>query len=255
MTEFNGENTLTFTIHGESGAGKTQLASSAPGPKLYLDAEGGHKFIRGNKIRWNPLTEDPPAMNGWDTCVVVVRDFDTLKAVYAWLNSGRHPFRSVIIDSITEMQMRVLDSIISGGAAPQTQDWGTLLRHMEKILRDFRDLTTHPDKPVQCVIFTALSGEGGPDGHTVKPFLSGQIKIKFPGYVDTIGYLFTQRDVESNTIRRGLMFQSQNGFLAKDRTGMLPEVMEVPHIAPGEIGTTIPDMLDIIYGETKKETE
>ena len=103
--------TLSMLIHVPRKAGKSTLAATAPGPRLLLDAEHGHKFL-DLKIRyWDPH-QDPPELDGsWDTCVVVVRNYDDVLQVYRWLPSGRHPFKSLIMDSITEIQAKCVDEL------------------------------------------------------------------------------------------------------------------------------------------------
>ena len=55
------QSTFTAVIHGESGAGKSQLADTIPGPRLILDAEGGSEFTPSwPKQIWNPDVYGPP---------------------------------------------------------------------------------------------------------------------------------------------------------------------------------------------------
>jgi hypothetical protein len=85
--------TLSILIHADSKVGKTTLAATAPPPLLILDAEGGSKFLPIRKHVWDPKAGGPPAHDGtWDACVVIVRDFETIRMVYQWLQSGQHQF-------------------------------------------------------------------------------------------------------------------------------------------------------------------
>ena len=148
---------LAICLQGEPGTGKSWLAATAPAYRLVLDAEGGSRFTPGKKTYWQPETGERPPEPGkgrakpgpetadnpsidldWHTCIVQVRDFNSMKKALEWLEAGQHPFRSVIVDSITEMQKRVIDNV-SGTLQPTQQDWGEVLRVTEDLVRKLRD--------------------------------------------------------------------------------------------------------------------
>lgn len=222
--------TLAAVIHGESGAGKSYFGSTAPGPRLILDAEGGSRFIKANKRRtlpngkttWNPLTEEPPVDDGtWDACFVEILNWQQFYAAYQWLASGQHGFKSVIIDSITEVQKRLVDDV-AGVDQPTLQDWGTIGRQLEDMIRKFRDLTRHQTVPVN-VVFLALAHLR--DGET-RPFLKGQLELSLPAFVDVVGFLYTEASTDPNDngkLLRRMLIEPYNKIIAKDRTGALVE--------------------------------
>lgn len=214
--------TLAAVVHGESGAGKSFFGGTTPSPRLVLDAEGGSGFIKNNKRRktWNPLAGPPPEDDGtWDACFVDVLDWATFHAAYQWLASGQHPFKSVIIDSLTEVQKRLVDDI-AGIDQPTLQDWGTIGRHFEDMVRKFRDLKRHPTMPIS-VLMLCLSHLR--DGET-RPFLKGQIELGLPAFVDVVGYLYAEADqTDPNKTVRRMLITPANKIIAKDRTGALME--------------------------------
>ncbi len=225
-------------IHGESGVGKSWLADSAPGPRLILDAEGGAKFTpSAPKITWDPIAQAPPSADGtWDTCTVHVRDFDTLQRVFQWLNSGQHQFASVVLDSLTEIQKRCLDQI-SGTSQPTQQDWGSLLRQMETLVRQFRDLTMHPITPVQTVVLVLTTRID--DVGVRRPHVQGQLGLTLPYFMDVVGYLYVQPDASGELVRQ-LLVQPAPGYVAKDRTDKLGTVLEAPNVMR---------MMEVIYAQ------
>jgi len=151
-------------VYGESKVGKSSFAVTAPYPRLMLDVEGGHRFLPIVVKYWDPLREEPPLADGtWDTCVVTVRDYDTVLKTYQWLQLGKHHFKSLIIDSISELQVKCMDSI-AGNEQMKMQQWGELLRHMGGLLRDLRDLTMHPTN-----ILGALTIEQFPNPDPLQP--------------------------------------------------------------------------------------
>lgn len=231
------EANLCAVIHGEPGVGKSTLASTAPGRVLVLDAEGGFRFIKGRKIVWDPMTEAVPTTEGdWKFCIVKVVDWSTVHKAYEALSSGQHPFDSVVLDSLTEIQKRLVDNV-SGTDQPTQQQWGQILRSMEDFVRKLRDFTFHPTKPLKAVIFLCLTHQR--DG-VFRPFVKGSLELSLPAFVDLVGYLFTKPD-ESGNLQRFLLIQPTDQFEAKDRTSVLTERYGAAIPAPN-----IPDMLATI---------
>ena len=181
------QRSLTVMVYGESKVGKSTFAVTAPYPRLMLDVEGGHRFLPITVKYWDPLREEPPVADGtWDTVVVTVRDYDVVLKTYQWLQSGKHQFKSLIIDSISELQVKCMDSI-AGNEQMKMQQWGELLRHMGGLLRDLRDLTMHATNPLEAVVLTAMS-RVGQDGSR-RPYLQGQLAIQAPYFYDILGAL------------------------------------------------------------------
>jgi hypothetical protein len=180
------ERTLSLLIHGETKVGKSTLGNTAPAPRLIMDAEGGSKFLPGKKVVWNVQTDPPPEYDGsWETCIVTVRQFSDVRRVYDWLNSGKHQFKSLIIDSISEVQKRCVDDI-AGTEQMSQQAWGALLRAMESTVREMRDLTTHPTNPLTAVVLIAMSREMN---GKMRPYVQGQLSTTMPYFLDVIGFL------------------------------------------------------------------
>jgi hypothetical protein len=220
MTEFPCN--ASVLVYGPSKAGKTHLVASAPRPVLLLDAEGGSRFLPFRKTVWkNPLSE-PPDMTDFDVCICYVRDFSTLDNVYTWLHSGKHPFRSVAIDSISEAQQRCVDAI-AGQKQMTTPDWGNLLRKISALVRNFKDLLIHPLNPLDCVAFTAME-RITPEGVHV-PYLQGQIANVLAYYLDIVLYLKAAPNEETGAIERKLLTKPHPQYAAGDRTNRLPNLV------------------------------
>lgn len=213
--------TLAAVIHGESGAGKSYFAGTTPAPRLILDAEGGSRFIKANRRKktWDPNEGPPPEYDGtWDAVVVPIRDWVTMDAAFNHLNNGNHPFRSVVVDSLTELQKRLVDAV-AGTDQPTLQQWGIIGRHFEDMIRRLRDLTFHEKKPIEAVILLCLSHLR--DNET-RPFLKGQIELTLPAFVDVVGYLYADAAGDGSIAHRMLLVPANN-IIAKDRTAALVE--------------------------------
>lgn len=217
---------LSLLVHGEPGTGKSWLGGTTPTPRLILDVEGGTQWIPGNKVYWDPSKGAPPPVTD-DTCVATIKSFQALGIVMQWLTSGKHPFKSVVVDSISELQKRAMDSI-TGTDAAQQQDWGTLLRKMEGIVRALRDLTiSNGIQAIDCVMI--IAGSQVKDGIT-RPHLQGQLGSTIMYYFDVCGYLYLKQDEDGNVIR-SLLTAPLGNFAAKDRTGQFGTVVNSPNIA------------------------
>lgn len=213
--------TLTMLVHGEAGVGKSWLGASTPGPRLILDAEGRAKYLPTAvaTVYWDPAQSAPPAYDGsWDTCIAVVPDFKTMDLVYRWLQSGQHPFISVVVDSLMEIQKRLIDETVGLNQVAQ-QDWGIILRKLEKLVRDYRDLVLVDANPVDVVLMTVGSKEG--NGGKMRPMLQGAMGTTVPYFMDIVGYLYTTHDLETGTIGRSMLIQPTNVAVAKDGTDKL----------------------------------
>lgn len=228
---------LTSVIHGNSGVGKSWFADTAPGPRLILDVEGGTKWTPSRKLRWDPRTPIPAESADPDiTTVVRVLDFETVGLIYQWLASGQHPWESVGIDSITELQARCLRRI-SGTNQPDQRDWGALLIEMSDVVTSFKDLTDHPTKPLQSVTFICGSIE---KNGLIRANVQGQLQFRLPYYVDVLGYLYPVQNADQQ-LERCLLIQPVPPFDAKDRTDLLSA-----HHGPTITGPSIPALLEVL---------
>lgn len=225
---------VCFLVHGESKVGKTWMGASGPRPVLILDAEGGTRFLPYKTVQWDGMSE-PPTQGDWEVCIVPVRSYATMQSVYQWLNAGKHPFKTVVIDSLSEVQQRCIDGL-AGQQQMSQQMWGDLLRQMSALVRAFRDLVTHPSSPLSAVVLIAMSRET--NGKRV-PYVQGQLAVTLPYYIDVVGYYFTHVD-ESGVLMRRLWVTPHPLFDAGDRTGALGEVVDNP---------TITQMLSIIHNK------
>lgn len=239
------QRSLTMMVYGESKVGKSTFAVTAPYPRLMLDVEGGHRFLPINVKYWNPLSEEPPAADGtWDTCVVVVHDYDTVLKAYQWLQAGQHHFKSLIIDSISELQVKLFDKI-AGTEALKMQQWGEILRHMGSLLRDLRDLTMHPTAPLEAIVLTAMASPDK-DGR-FHPYLQGQLKVQAPYFYDILGALAVEEFPNPDPMQppykvRRMYVERTNKYEAGERVqGRLGPIVEQENLG-------VERMLDLVFG-------
>jgi hypothetical protein len=237
-------------VYGESKVGKSSFAVTAPYPRLMLDVEGGHRFLPIIAKYWDPMTEEPPQADGtWDTVVVQVRNYDTVLKAFQWLQSGKHQFKSLIIDSISELQVKCMDNI-AGTEQMKMQQWGELLRHMGALLRDLRDLTMHPTQPLEAVVLTAMARKGQ-DG-VYRPYLQGQLAVQAPYFYDVLGAITVEELPNEDPLQpphkvRRMYVERTSQYEAGERVqGRLGTIVE-------QVDLGVERLLDMVFGEKKTE--
>lgn len=221
---------LKALVHGDAGVGKSWLGASTPGPRLVLDAEGGSHFAKakiedGSYARpsaqsWDPQQVAPPTGLGKNDSVFVrVRSMDDVTKALAWLQSGQHEFNSVVLDSLTDIQLTCRYDIRDGQKKEKDvtdmRSWGKLLDQMIELCRDFRDLTDHQTKPLWCVLI--ISGSEQVDGQW-RPQVQGGLSRRLAGYFDVVGFMQNETDFASGQMARRMHIVQSQSWKAKDRT-------------------------------------
>lgn len=220
---------VKIIVYGRTGVGKTRFAATAP-DVLFIDAEAGTLSIADKPID-----------------VVTIQDFNQLDEVFDFLLKGDHKYKSVVIDSLTEVQLKCMDNIIKSEVekkpdrdpdVPTQQNWGKSFNQIRKLIRKFRDLPMN-------VIFVCEAKDNKDEEtgiiYTV-PALPGQLANKIPGYMDIVGYMDLRKDSEGNLIEK-MLFRAVDRKDGKDRSGKLPMAMENP---------TFKKILNFVFKKEKK---
>lgn len=214
---------LNILLYGHSGVGKTYLAGTAADddrtrPVLVIDAEGGSRTLVGK-----------------DHVVVVKPErFKDVTDLYIWLrDTDPLPYKTVVLDSITEIQALGLRDILltaKDPSFPGLQDYGRSNEQITRLVRRFRDLAHTRGLNV---IFTALAREDRDEATgfiLTRPALTPKAAEGICGAVDTVAYL----DLDTKTGKRRLRIAPTAQILAKHRypPGVpgLPEVILDPTI-------------------------
>lgn len=227
---------LSFLVHGNPKAGKSTFGDSGPKPGFVLDVEGSSWWTPSRKIDWDPDRDPPPVPDGsWDTAIVMVREARTVASTYRWLNSGQHPFKSGCMDSVTEIQQRIIDQLAGSGKI-EREHWNALLRQVSTMVRQYRDLITNPIRPLWSMTFVAGTKYDDKIGKW-RSMVQGQAQDYLPYYVDVLGYLGAQQD-GSRLMFIGPHPQYETG---ERLGGRLPYTMQIGD--PYHPGYTIESML------------
>ncbi len=195
---------ISLLIHGWWGAGKSWLAATAPGPRLVLDTEGGFYDTPGEHTVWDPTSALPTGLTKESTVIVDTQSWDTVEDVRAILRSGDHPFESIVLDSLHELQTLLKRAVARPGEAYnpnatfEMQAWGRMLNNMGEFLRELRDLTRPGSaKRLNVVLVSGTNDEMIP----AKPLLEGGIRKVITGFYDVVGYLTETKDQNQKDVR------------------------------------------------------
>lgn len=204
---------FNFLVYGESGSGKTLLTGSAfdvpeLNPMLLINVEGGELTLRSTYP---------------DVEAVRVTTWKEMNDVYEDLKLGGHRYKTVGIDSVTEIQKLGMSYTMAERhgdndlAVPEIKEWNINVEQTRKFVRLFRDL------PNVNTIFTALV-RVDTDKRTgmsrKKPSLSGKVADEISGFLDIVTYLYVEEIDGVNT--RILLTGMTPGIVAKDRSAKLP---------------------------------
>lgn len=240
---------VSILVHGPSKSGKSTFGATAPAPRLICDIEGGTRFLNVKAVKWDPNVHAPPEANGaWDTAVVTIRSWDDILKTYQWLNSGQHPFKSLVVDSISELQQKLIEKVTKREATKQ-QDWGEILRLFMGLMRDFRDLAEHPTAPLNAIVLIAMTKVAQAD-NMYHPHLQGQAATTVPYLVDITAatHVQTWMDDQGNTQRAHRMLIGANPMyeVGERVGGRLAPVIDSPNVQ---------DILTAIFGPDPDATD
>lgn len=237
MAEHGGGFIKAF-IYGAPGSGKTGLGFSAPVP-IVID------FERGSKKTARRVLRDLSAV-GWEVSPsvrIVTIDMEDggvtsaknamakLEKVLAFLQTGHHPFQTVVLDPMGEFQRLMTQWVIEAfpvkramGNQPGMQDWGKMGSESIRILQAFRALPMH-------TVFIAHSDMPASEEDEVKPRVQGKMLGPWlEGAVDLVGYMHKVKG-EGDTIVRALRTDGNGVIRAKNRGNNLDEVEYHPNLS------------------------
>ncbi len=242
---------LKMLIYGPPGAGKTTLAASAGGVKemqnvLFVNVEGGTLALLDSDVYGSNSVPDTYDFN----------NFESLDELFKFLLAGDHGYKTVIIDSLSELVKYNLDYIIAKKRANKTagnvnkdeddvflEDYGTMTKQMRRVVRKFRDLPMH-------VIFTCHDAPVGQEANAqIGAAISNSLRKSVEGFVDVVAYLWVKEEVneetKASTMVRKMLTSPHGRFIAKDRSPgqRLGKIMNDP---------TMPKIMDAILQRTSK---
>jgi hypothetical protein len=209
----------TVLLHGEPKvADLSGLAETCIGPRLFIDSGTNGRWLQTNTVEWNPNNPPPTGLDPNDTVVVLGDSWNKVKAAIEWLGKGGHEFKSVILDSLTDMQNAAKWDITTDGM--KIQDWGTLLDEMGPVIQEVINLVNHPTAPLWNVVLTALSVDVK---DRMVPSIRGGVAGIVASQVDTVGFVHQSEGVMNpdGSVPDMVSIVSTPDFFAGDQTRIL----------------------------------
>jgi phage nucleotide-binding protein len=211
---------LKILVYGNPGTGKTVFTATAPSP-LIIDVEKG-----AHSINNHPNLRNAKALE-YKSLFQVEQLIKYLGADAPQLAE----FKTIVVDSFSELQKRDLDAIVKEEAEkdanrnkflPIGPDYNVNTEHMRMIASALRDLDRH-------IIVTCHVKEEKDEttGRILRrPNLTPKLAGTLAGIFDVVGYMATSGSGENTT--RTLQVHPTADVTAKTRIGNLPAVIENP---------------------------
>jgi hypothetical protein len=174
-------------LFGDPGAGKTWAAVTAPKPLVLLTEQNGVTSIRES----NP-----------DARIAYVSDIGGVREILSMAYKGELKdmgVRTIVIDSLTEVQRLFKDEIIEQKSADNEftlRDWSILTEKMRKFMRTIRDLPYH----VVCTALAKSELEETTGVRYVVPAFEGKkTAAEVAQYFNAVGYMAKKEVDEDGT--------------------------------------------------------
>jgi len=220
-------------FYGPPGTGKTWGASTAPSPLILLTDQNGMTSIRAS----NP-----------DALVVYCSTIETVREYLTYAIKGdlkEYGVRTIVIDSLTEVQRLFKDEIIrskNAGALFTIQDWGELTEKMRQFMRTLRDIKFH-------VICTALAQSERDETtgvrHTWPCFQGQKIPAEVAQYFNFVAFMVKHEDKDENgdrLVRYKALLDGSSNYMTK-----------AAHPLTGVLDVDIPKWFDTIINNMNEE--
>lgn len=209
---------MRILLHGDSGSGKTTAASTAPKPCFLLTEPNGLLSIRAANPDAIVIDAVSTAAAKGVPPMQVVREFFVAAMDGTIAATGA---KTVVIDSLTELQRMLRDEINSTKRAGPNgefrwtlEDWSILTDRMRKLVRTIRDLPFH----VVCICLSDTDVDETGARWIVPSFQGKKLPNEIAGYFNVVGYVFrrteTQEDGNSVLMHRVLLRGASN-YLTK----------------------------------------
>jgi len=207
-------------VYGEPGAGKTYLACTAPKP-LVLMTE--YDVSKATMLR---VQRDL----GTEISVWPVTSLADLEEAFDFLQSPDHGFETVVLDSLTDLNRRLINAVVEGAVAkrpshdpdvPEQGDWFRVSEKLRYIVRMFRDLPMH-------VVMTSLVLDIRQEMLKVPLVQPKSLAMELPGLYNLVGCLKAVDNAGEGYVRK-LLVESTDQYVAKNPGGVLPSVVDNPN--------------------------
>lgn len=219
-------------VYGESGAGKTFLCCTMPKPLIIIV-----------ELHVSDMTIlAAQRLLGVEPDVLHVQSLDDIEDAYDLLSSGKHDYKSVCLDSLTDIQQKLTRHLVDTAYAlnprldpvsPDISNWGRTIDIMRDLVARFRDLPMH-------VLMTAILDEKrAVEGEIIRcgPLMRPKsLSYEVPRFFTHVGVL-AARETDKGQRERRILFGPSDFYVTKNPGELLDNVVVNPNM--GEIIETI----------------
>jgi hypothetical protein len=206
--------TFNVLLYGEAGAGKSTAAATAPGPILWVNAEGPGALAYARKVareRSTKIFEARIARN--------ISPRPVLGQVIQHIREGADPVvRTVVVDTVAKVRDGLIRDMVTPGAKNAIQQFGEVAKVLEEFVVVLRDL------PVNLVLLCHEDIADVDGERIVQPLIGGALTQKIPGDMDVVAYCGAAQDPDSKDTQYLGQLAPARGRRAKDRSGALGHV-------------------------------
>ena len=209
-------NTFNVLLYGPPKSGKSTAAATAPGPVMWVNAEGPGALAYPRKV----AAERQTALHE----VRITRGDDVpevLREVVRHIRSGTKPVpATVVVDTLGKLREALVRQIVQQGSKMMLPQYGEVARILNEFVQTLRD------EPVNVVLIAHedVKDEGGE--RIVQPLIGGALTQSVPGEVDVFAYTGVTVDDDGVARYMGQLVEGR-GRRAGDRSGGLGHVREL----------------------------
>lgn len=203
---------LNLLLYGATGSGKSTAAATAPGPILWVNADGPNALAYARKTA-----------RATNTAIFEVRvepgqpAKQTLQDVYLHVRDKKTPeVKTVVVDTVAKVREALIAQLVVPGAKNSLQQFGDVAKALGGFVRSMRDL------PVNLILLAHEDIADADGDRIVQPLIGGSLTATVPGEMDIVAYCAAHR--EENAIQYLGQLVEGRGRRAKDRSGGLGTV-------------------------------
>lgn len=214
-----GEEYIKALLWGPNGTGKSTLCGTAPEPILYAYTE------RQGLLALKRMAPDAG--------VVKIESLDDLRSLLTELRNGEHDYKSICLDSFTEMQLLIADEILARrrrknadkGKDEQAdpsklvmEDYMFIHDRSKAIVRAFRDLPMHVI--LTCLSESVIVGEDSDAKTVTRIMLMGRkLPAQLGAFFNLVGFSYKAQGADGAT-RYRVLFEGRPDIDTKGMPGL-----------------------------------